>query len=733
MTAKRVLLAVSLTGLYLVAVLIRVEVCTYQKARYSFLPFTMESALLYRYARMAAEGERIPYLDEKAQYPEGLRVSRDLSLGMELVTGYLYRFLRPLWGGLSFHDFIRFFTPFFFSFGVLAAYLVAKEMWKDEVISLIPAFFYAVMLPSVLRSTGQEISKENFVLPLIFFHILFLLRAIGRSLSALDARKLNPTGEGNATGKATLANSVLAGVLLFIALACWEGTQVYFYLLVIFVILNYFWGREPILLFRFFAVQVVFALLAGILIPYLRNHSFLFSYSMMFSYAFLGTYFLGRYTKLGKRANPAFFVLLLALFSLLSLFISKYGETYSHYQSLLFYKLRYLNRKPIDPSLLPYEVRVLWTPALLAPSLWNIVSGFSTLLLWGILSFPLTLRQWVKRKEFQKGFLLFFLITFFSLYLLFDRMQVWFVFFLSLSLGSIGCFIKERKKWLLKRCSILFIIWLVVAGLSLRFEANKIITHVAELGVPLDYPNLVDMIEWVKANTDEDAVILTHFVHSPPILTYTGRAILFHPKYESRELRDKSKEYAFALFSPDEDRFYQFCQKNKVDYFVFPRGTFSDRSVCGWRYVTNTPESATGANAYKFEYFSDGLKKFGLVYKNGKYRIYKVYKPEEMRMANRYLLSGDKYLERGMYFEAIKEFKEAVKIYPNCSEAHSRLGVAYYQNGDTDKAIWRWREAYRINSEQKKVSEQKKSGQSQESVVYSGSSPGGNLLKRLSV
>ena len=54
--------------------------------------FKVESALQFRYASMAARGEPIPEVDFDAQYPEGIRTSRELPMLLENLTGWTWRF-----------------------------------------------------------------------------------------------------------------------------------------------------------------------------------------------------------------------------------------------------------------------------------------------------------------------------------------------------------------------------------------------------------------------------------------------------------------------------------------------------------------------------------------------------------------------------------------------------------------------------------------------------------------
>ena len=203
--------------IYFLAVAMRVGVCQYHVAKHdSFLPFTGESAPLYRYAEIVAKGEEIPELDYTTQYPEGLPVKHQLSLGWEFIACILYR---PFFEGkISFSCFVRYFTPMFFCISLIPLFLITRQLSGKELGAIIAMLFYAVSLPAIIRATGQEISRENYCLPLLFSHIYFLVKFM-RDMK--------------------ISSSILAGSFLFLSLTFWEGAHVYFLVFVTFMLLQF--------------------------------------------------------------------------------------------------------------------------------------------------------------------------------------------------------------------------------------------------------------------------------------------------------------------------------------------------------------------------------------------------------------------------------------------------------------------------------------------------------------
>lgn len=676
--SKKIVLITILLCVYSLAVFTRIGVCRhFMKVHSPFLPFTGESALLYRYAEMAAENKRIPELDVSAQYPEGLFPKQDLSLGFEFAAGSIYRlFFKER---MEFHSFIRYFTPFFFCTGVFALFLITMQLTRGtphtlhtKVVGAITgALFYAVSLPAVIRATGQEISRENYCLPLIFFHIYFLIKY-------MRDRKIS--------------SSVPAGLLLFVSLVLWEGAQVYFYILVLFMTLSFVFEREDFRWLPGFTVITGFALLAGMSIPYLRNHFFMASFPALVSYALVACGYLVKKIPCLKHRNRKT-LLLISLILILILTVhsfSEYAETYSHMRSLLWYKLRFLNQKPYNPSLLPLDVRILWTPALTSPSASSIVFHFSTLLILSIFSvFPVIIRSFKQKIQPDEEFLLVNLLMFFLLYIMFRRMEVFLVFFMCVFIGKWVSTLTQYPKR--KAAAVYCLIFLCIL-----FEGSKVAANVDSIGRPVDYNAAKNLISWIKEETPQESVILSHFNLSPPILLYTGRKIVLHPKFELPAVREKVNEYLFALFDHSEEKFYSFCQKVSADFFIFPRGTFSTTSRYSWRYMTATPRSDRDCNAYLFEFRPRKLKKFGLEYDNGRYMVYRIYQPDVLRNAESHLKKGTVYLERQLYRKAIDEYIESIRVYPQDARAYKRMGTAYYLCGDEEKAREFWNLAHNM-------------------------------------
>lgn len=90
-------------------------------------------------------------------------------------------------------------------------------------------------------------------------------------------------------------------------------------------------------------------------------------------------------------------------------------------------------------------------------------------------------------------------------------------------------------------------------------------------------------------------------------------------------------------------------------------------------------------------------------YKNPKYELVKKVSPgipppsKKPADARDYFLQGCSYYELEMYNEAIKFYKEAIKLNPDFTEAFVDLGITYYKLGEYSNAIEVYKKAVRLN------------------------------------
>ncbi|HER43805.1 MAG TPA: hypothetical protein ENO08_05035, partial [Candidatus Eisenbacteria bacterium] len=119
--------------------------------------FSAESAAHFRYTRMIASGQKVPRVDVDAQYPEGLRVFEETSIGMEYIYGLAYRLVPG--GRIPLDLFVRWFSAFLFTLAGIPLALLSAGLWGRRSCGIVTAAVFAVALPVAGRSSGFDLIR----------------------------------------------------------------------------------------------------------------------------------------------------------------------------------------------------------------------------------------------------------------------------------------------------------------------------------------------------------------------------------------------------------------------------------------------------------------------------------------------------------------------------------------------------------------------------------------------
>lgn len=330
----------------------------------NFVPFLIESSMMYSYAQDVASGRGIPEFDDKLTGMSEIGVNQQFTTALEYVLGYSYRLKNRLIGQkkLSTQE-----TQFEDDPAFAAWCRVQIRIWASIVSGLIFLWLISLRLPligalfggllhavapaAIARYTGQDIVRGNFTLPLIvgtFLIFYWYLR------------------------KPSKTKLMLMGIVSFLAIASWDMTQIVFAI----------WGLGEILRLacipenfpkstrltkrqKLWLTLFLSTVMGALLIPYHRTHMLIASplvmiiFPVIFTMQFLGRGVLKRRLLVLVVSAISFYFVWYGIISL-----GSFAGNYSHFASLMKAKIRFLNIKPANPDLLDFDARSIWVPGM---------------------------------------------------------------------------------------------------------------------------------------------------------------------------------------------------------------------------------------------------------------------------------------------------------------------------------------------------------------------------------
>lgn len=606
------------------------------RTRFAQPRFAAEGAAHLRYTERLARGEPIPALDRAAQWPEGLRVFRETSIGMEYLYGFLYRLIPG--GKPDLVPFLRFFVPLIFSLAIFPLASLAALLWGRRSSGILSALLFAVSLPLVARSSGFDLIRENLTFPLIIFHLYFFVSA-----SVRGARR----------------DAILSAVFLALALATWQGMQFYLVPLLAFLVVRALLGQVTAAERR--AVRLLIAAIAasGALVPFLRSGGFLLSIPVALAAAWVAVDLAairarreqrpeepagemrggpgGMRAVAGARGAVRVAAAIVGCACILvpGILFKEHFVSYSHFFKLVLYKLRYVY-KPTDPRMLPFDARTFWVGPFHSPDPRHLFVFALPLCL--LLPNPVArLARRAREGDFAALVTVVFTLIFFVLFLLMQRLLPLFAVFAVLASGgaTLDLFTFRNGR---RVPAVPLIAAVCVLGIFLlqdfAWEGPTDIWRRAAraLGVPFRrsfviYPVSGDtegeMLEWIRENTDPDAVVMSLHYHSPQVLTYTGRSTNLNDFFESPRLRSKAQRFLTLLYG-GEERLLAFCREQRSDYLLVSAALGCDPTRDSPLYQAGLMDMPPGCAAYRLMFEPMRLSGFDLVYENEMYRIFRV-------------------------------------------------------------------------------------------------------------
>ncbi len=650
--ARSVVIGVGLAGLWVGAVAVRRHVVEFQLPdRGRPLPFTLESALSYRAIRMIYAGQGLPAVDRDLLVPHGVRTFADDTVGAEYVYAALCRWFPS---HITLTDRIRWVTVGWFCLTPPLVAIWLRRLTGSWAAGFAAGLLHAVSLAAVIRSTGQEISHENFAQPWVVAHLALMAGPLGG-------------------GRREAARWVAAALTIAIALATWDLVQ--YVVAIEGLLLSLDWWRDPFgrdePRVRPLAAIAAGVALAAALSPYHRAHGLIASPSVWPLWAALvAVTMFGRLPR-GQRLRAALAAALLVGCVAWAGSV-RWSGSYGHFGSLVAAKVRYANRKPADPTRLTFEQRILWTPALHSADLRLLTTLFPAAL-------PLTMIGAVVlyrcRRDLRFQFpgvsgLLFAHAVSMVMFVLFVRFCV----FAALSAAAVSGVWLAAAATARPAARAAVMAALALAGLA---EAGVTIGGAPEWGRTGEmYAELDELGEWLRRNAAPDPV-LANFQTSPTVLAYGRCPILMHPKFESPEVRRRVETFARLLFLGTERELRDWAEGLGARWFVYSMGEFTTRHPeLTLRYMVNALDPPDSAPARAFEFDPTRLLRFRLEWANAKYRVFRLLPAAEEEAADGWAARAQAALERGNLAEAEAAAVEVFRRMPNhpqCRLLFSRI------------------------------------------------------------
>lgn len=692
-----ILLLIYFTGVHLRALSFRIRGHSYYNL------FYIENAQHVRHAKMVADGVAIPRFERQLQHPDGYDTHQDTIIE-EYIAGFTYRFLP--FKHIPFDAFMHYFVPFLFCIGIFGIYGIAKEVSKSEVGGLYAAAFYACSMVSIERSMGDTFYREHLAIPLLIFALYFMVQAFecGRK-----------------------RDYIFSGLLYFIALCSWRVLNFFTLALFTFFAFAYLLNYHRKEVIRMLAVLTSCIILGTLLFDVsIRYDRFLLSKQMFLSYAILALGVVNHWKKMSIFKNIGLFIVLISL----SLLIPSGDKLYNHVWETFFYQLRYFGNKPADPSLLSFDARHYWVPPYASPCLLVFCNDMLLPFLLSGFGIYFCFIQLKNRKLSLSLSLLFYLLIGLFLYYLFaEKIQSFVIIFLSIFIayGLTKLMQIANKKLAIFMATVMlfglgFQLYSVLSWTNSFWLKFLLSAKVHNLEVTKGVPQraMQDAFNWIKLNTLPGEAFVSDIATGPMIAYYADRPIVIHAYFESR-IRERFREFSYALFAQNEGDLLNFFRKYKASYlFLAGYDLLNDDHDMSFRYITDNLKLNDRWVVYKLHFSPSVLKNFVLVYQNSFVRIFQCQTEDVKHRLNkltaeilppifderlfrllspdstgRYwknIVTSDHYADLGEYAlslgnidQAEQYFLHSLEIIPT-SKGYNGIGKVYFLRGDSKSA-----------------------------------------------
>jgi len=678
-----------------------------------FIPFMVESSMMYSYAKDVGCGDGIKEFDDTLVGMDKLSVHRQFTTGLEYFLGYGYKLKNRFFPSAKsmseatdyednpdFTNWIRIQLRFWISLisGFIFLYLIVLRIpWK---LAFLGGILHAVSSAAIARYTAQDIVRGNFTLPFIvatFLTAAWFLRS------------------------PSLKKLILTAFVSFAALATWDMTQICFSIWALAEIVRVLSGgaanrkRKEL-----WIALLISAIFASLVIPYHREHHLILSPLVLIMYPLV---IVLHYFSAGRTLKVRFANFAIALISLYGVWfvlmkVGSFGGNYSHFAELMKAKIKFLNVKPSNPDLLSFEARSVWVPAMHSADRFITKAMFPLILTLTGIALILSLVIKPVKKVFFKNIgianFALFMSVFYSLSFFFlVRYHVFAIIFLAMLFPILLHFwLKSAKYFTLSdtlKSVVITLVWftvynvyfygvltpkavfygalypllglifaifatLIAALLYLIWKKRKPTTLFYGKGVLVSvavillifevdglqrqrsyekyfFPQAAGLIRWIR-HEKVDVPIMADFEFSPLLKAYCHSKIILQPKFELGKTRENYEKFMHIMFHEDDNALADFCTENGAKYFIFDKGYSNSRNIYSPMYMAaaHTLKDHSPANMMNLKQQRNCMRNF-----------YEIKPPQALQLVSkRYILF--KVISETDKADALKWAKDSEKL-----------------------------------------------------------------------
>lgn len=504
-----------------------------------------DPALLYYITERIIEGGGLPpedfRADPRVEYPEVSDLPAMFSVCQEFLLAWCYLLAG---GDVPLHVLCVWVMGVFASLTVVGVYGLALELTRSTRWAMLAAAIWLI-LEANYRTIGFILIREDFSIPCFAAHLYLAARAM-RTRGWIDI--------------------AAAAAALVLAASSWHAMR---FIVAIEVLCVLAWfvrtGQNPLRARWAWSIPLIVAV-ASALIPVLRSRAFFVSLPMQMMLAMLLAAQLDR-----RREHSSVRVRLIAIAALgitagaslaLSMVSGEGQGDYSHVFALLKAKLLHLGALPSDPSVLPFEARLLWDGPFETATVGYLLGGLGVTILMPLIAAGSAIRGWATGRGDGR---LMVLMAFTVAATISSYMVSRTVVLLGLIVPVVFVIMMRKLRprplrTILVACAVLLQLFIFGSWLS-RYRIPWY-AHAERNAV------LATLIDWIEENIPKGEPIAADFVTSTAILAHTRHPAILQPKYETARSRRRIEEFLTTFNHGTTAEFRELIERYKCRYLV---------------------------------------------------------------------------------------------------------------------------------------------------------------------